>query len=355
MGGDTMGLKNIRDKIDAIDSKILKLLNSRMEQAIIARKYKTRVEDTGREQEILDRIESDTGELISPEFCKKLFKEIMNESKKLQERNYDIIAFQGEHGAYSEMAAKSWNKDLISIPCSSFADVFNGVESGRFEYGIVPVENTLGGIVGDVNRNLMGTKLNIVGAIENPVEHCLLTLPGTDHREIKKVYSHSQALSQCKNFLERNNLEPVPYYDTAGSAKMLSEERLEGAAVIASKFAAVLYNLEIIKSNIEDSRENKTRFFILSKEKMETNGDKCSIFFKTEHKAGTLFRALELFAKADVNLTRIESMPEKMLTSAFFVDFIGSEKDEKIQKVLNEVSENTKDLRILGCYKEIKN
>lgn len=349
-----MGLKNIRDKIDAIDSKILKLLNTRMEQAIIARKYKNKVEDSGREQEILDRIESDTGELISPAFCKKLFSEIMNESKELQKKNYDIIAFQGEHGAYSEMAAKGWNKELISIPCNSFADVFNGVESGRFEYGIVPVENSLGGVVGDVNRNLMKTSLNIVGAIENPVEHCLLTLPGTNHRDIKKVYSHSQALSQCKNFLERNDLEPVPYYDTAGSAKMLSEERPEGVAVIASKFAAVLYNLEIIKSNIEDSSANKTRFFILSKEKTETNGNKCSIIFSTAHKAGTLFKVLELFAKANINLTRIESMPEQMLNYAFFLDFMGSDKDENIQNVLKEVKKHSKDVRFLGCYKEIK-
>ena len=175
-----MGLKSIRDKIDAIDSKILKLLNTRMEQAIIARKYKDTVMDSGREKEILHRIESDTGELISPDFCQKLFKEIMAESRELQEKNYDVIAFQGEHGAYSEMAAKAWNKELISIPCNSFADVFNGVDNGRFEYGIVPVDNTLGGIVGEVNNNLMHTDLHIVGAIENPVEHCLLTLPGTN-------------------------------------------------------------------------------------------------------------------------------------------------------------------------------
>ncbi len=349
-----MGLKNIRDKIDAIDSKILKLLNARMEQAIIARKYKQKVTDTGREQEILNRIESDTGELISPEFCKKLFTEIMTESKKLQEKNYDIIAFQGEHGAYSEMAAKAWNKKLISIPCNSFADVFNGVETGRYEYGIVPVDNTLGGIVGEVNNNLIHTDLKIVGAIENPVEHCLLTLPGTNHRDIKKVYSHSQALSQCKNFLERNDLEPVPFYDTAGSAKMLSEERPDGVAVIASKFAAILYNLEIIKSNIEDSKANKTRFVVLSKDREGVEGNKCSIIFTTEHKAGTLFRVLELFAKANINLTRIESMPKQLLNYAFFLDFMGSDKDEKIQKVLKEVEQNTAELKFLGCYKERK-
>ncbi len=349
-----MGLKGIRNKIDSIDSKILKLLNARMEQAIIARKYKEKVKDNDREKEILERIESDKGQLISPDFCKKLFKEIMNESRALQKENYDIIAFQGEHGAYSEMASKAWNQKLISIPCGSFADVFNGVESGRFEYGIVPVENTLGGVVGEVNKNLMDTSLNIVGAIENPVEHCLLTLPGTDHREIKKVYSHSQALSQCKNFLERNDLEPVPFYDTAGAAKMLSEERPEGVAVIASKFAAVLYNLEIIKSNIEDSDANKTRFFILSKDKKEKQGNKCSIIFSTEHKAGTLFKVLELFAKGNINLTRIESMPKQLLNYAFFLDFMGSDKDEKVQQVLKKVEEHSKDMRFLGCYKERK-
>lgn len=350
-----MGLKSIRNKIDAIDSKILKLLNARMEQAIIARKYKNEVTDSGREKEILNRIESDTGELISPDFCKKLFTEIMSESKELQKKNFDIIAFQGEHGAYSEIAAKAWKKELISIPCNSFADVFNGVEKGRYEFGIVPVENTLGGVVGEVNKNMMETNLNIVGAIENPVEHCLLTLPGTNHRDIRKVYSHSQALSQCKNFLERNDLEPVPYYDTAGSAKMLSEERPEGVAVIASKFAAVLYNLEILKSNIEDTNANKTRFFVLAKNKCKEVGNKCSIMFTTEHKAGTLFSVLELFAKAEINLSRIESMPKQMLNYAFFLDFLGSDKDEKIQKVIQQVKKHSNGYRFLGCYKERKN
>ncbi len=347
-----MALTNIRRKIDLIDSKLLKLLNERMEQAIIARKFKAKIEDTGREKEILKKIERDTGELVSPEFCKTIFAEIITESKKLQKKDYGIIAFQGEHGAYSEMASKAWNNDLISIPCNTFDEVFKGVAQGSFEYGIVPVENTLGGVVGQVNDNLMRTDLHVVGAIEHPISHCLLTLPGTDHREIRRVYSHIQALQQCKHFLDRNNLEPIPYYDTAGAAKMLTEKMPDGTAVIASKFAAVLYNLDILKSGIEDLHTNKTRFLILSKNKIDTKGNKCSIMFSTEHKAGTLFNVLNYFAEAGLNLSRIESMPKEPGNYAFFLDFMGSENDAKVQEVLEKTEKNTSGFRFMGCYNE---
>jgi len=274
--------------------------------------------------------------------------EILSESKNLQQQDFHLIAFQGEHGAFGEVASLAWDSSLISVACPEFAEIFEGVQSGLYNYGIVPVENRLGGVVGLVNQLFIQNDVHVVGAIELPIHLCLLVLPETDHREIRVVYSHSQALAQCRQFLARNKLEPVQYHGTAGAAKMLAE------TAIASKLSAALYNLEIIKEDIEDSHRNITRFLVISNRENKEGGDKCSIVFSTAHKAGTLFKVLEVFAKASINLTRIESMPTHSGDYVFFVDFMGSKKDEKIVKALKAVEALTSSYRLMGCYKEIK-
>ena len=349
-----MNLKEIRKKIDLLDSKILKLLNDRMEQGLMAKKFKPQTEDIEREKEILNRIRRNLTGLINAEFIENIYIEIIKESKNLQQKDYKLIRFQGEHGAFGEVASKEWDSELIPVSCSKFAEVFEGAESGLYDYGIIPVENTLGGIVGEVNELLINTNLNVVGAIELPIHLCLLTLPGTDHREIRAAYSHPQALAQCRHFLARNKLEPVQYYDTAGAARMLAEKTLKASAAIASKLSAELYGLEIIKEDIEDLDRNMTRFLVLSKEENREEGNKCSIIFSTEHKAGTLFSVLEVFARENINLTRIESMPNEPGNYAFFLDFIGSNKDDKVVKALEQVKEITSNFKLMGCYKERK-
>ena len=216
-----MGLKEIRKMIDLLDSRILRELNERMELALMAKRFKTNIEDKAREEELLKRIRSNATGLINAELIEKIYVDIINESKELQKRDHKLIGFRGEHGSYGEVAIREWNTDWVSIPCSEYSAVFSGVEDGLYDYGIVPVENILGGVVGEVNELLLNTDLYIAGAVELPVYLCLLVLPGTDHREIRTVYSHSQILAQCRNFLTRNNLEPVQYYDSAGAAKML--------------------------------------------------------------------------------------------------------------------------------------
>lgn len=349
-----MSLNEIRKNIDQKDAEILKLLNDRMELALTAKKFKETVEDSGREKEILERIRSNTGGLIDSDFCEKLFLDIIKESKKLQSKDYKLIAFQGEHGAYGEVAARKWNEEFVPVPCKEFADVFEGVSKGLYDYGIVPIENTLGGVVGEANDLLINANINVIGAIELPVHHSLLALPGTDHRDIRVVYSHSQALAQCRHFLSRNSLEPVPYYDTAGSAKMLSEKRPKAAACIASRLSAELYNLDVIKEGIEDLDTNRTRFLVIAKEKTNEEGTKCSILFSTEHKAGTLFQVLQLFADSEINLTRIESVPNEPGNYVFFLDFIGSDKNENIKKILESVKAITSNFKLMGCYNEKK-
>ncbi|MFH1481856.1 MAG: prephenate dehydratase [Pseudomonadota bacterium] len=349
-----MSLKEVRKRIDLLDSKILKLLNDRMGLVLMTKKFKSRIEDRNREKELFDRIKRDSTRLINADFIQRVYAEIVKESKDLQRKDYKLIAFQGEHGAYSEVAAREWDRDLVPMPCAEFADVFEGVESGLYDYGIVPVENTLGGVVGQVNELLIGTELFLVGAIEFPIHHCLLALPETDHREIRAVYSHPQALAQCRRFLARNKLQPISYSDTAGAARMLAEQRPKASAAIASKLAAELYALDIIKEDIEDLDRNMTRFLLLSKEENREEGDKCSIIFSTEHKSGTLFRVLEVFAKENINLTKIESIPNEPGNYAFFLDFIGSKKDEKVAKAIETVKEMTTNFKLMGSYKERK-
>lgn len=347
-----MSLKEVRKKIDLIDSNILKLLNDRMELVLMSKKFKSQIEDKEREKELLDSVKENLTGLINDKFIEKIYTEIIKEGKKLQQKEYELIAFQGEHGAYCEVASREWNNDLIPVPCSEFAGVFEGVESGLYDYGIVPVENTLGGSVDQVNRLLINTDLSVVGAVELPIHLCLLILPGTDHREIHTVYSHPQALAQARNFLSRNKLEPAQYYDTAGAAKMLAEKRPKVSAAIASKLCAKLYNLEIIKEDIEDLERNTTRFLVLSKKENREEGAKCSVIFSTEHKAGTLFSVLEVFAKENINLTRIESIPNEPGNFAFFLDFIGSNKEDRVVKALEKVKKITAGLKIMGFYKE---
>ena len=349
-----MDLTQIRDRIDQLDRRLLILLQGRMEMALMSRRFKKRIEDPDREKELLENVKNGSSRLLQPEFIERIFREILRESKALQQRDYHLAAFQGEHGAFSEQAAGEWDPALIPVPCPSFVDVFEGIEAGDYDCGIVPVENTLGGSVGEVNRLLIETGLKVVGALDLPIHQCLLALPGTDYREIRKVYSHPQALAQTRRFLERNKLEGVPYPDTAGAAKMLAEKKPEGAAVVAGRLAAVRYQLEIIKENIEDLENNRTRFLVLAREPNLEAGEKCSIVFSTEHKAGTLFQVLEVFARAGVNLTRIESIPHEPGNYAFFLDFIGSDQASPVPELLRRVEGLSTKFKLLGCYREVK-
>ena len=349
-----MTLKDLREDIDRIDARMLALLNERMEKALLTRAFKKDLVDQDREQVVVDRARRAARCLASPDFSEGLYRTIIAESRALQSRDIKTVGFQGDHGAYSEVAARAWDGAAAPIPCREFVDVFDAVQEGLFDFGIVPVENTLGGLIGPVNSILIYTGLRIVAAVDMPVSHCLLSLPGADHREIRAAYSHSQALAQCRHFLSRNKLESRPYYDTAGAARMLAQERIAGAAAIASRFAAELYGLEIIKEDIQDAENNRTRFFVLARDGAAGAGEKCSVVFSTENKAGSLFHTLEIFARAGINLTRIESVPNKPGDYAIFIDFEGSDRDEGVARAIAAARGATRDFRLLGCYAETR-
>lgn len=346
-----MKLKEIRSRIDKIDRELLVILQERMGLALRSNKFKENISDPEREKSMLAQIERMNLDLIKGSFSKQLLQTIITESKRLQKEDRPLVAFQGEHGAYGEVAARRLVPDGAYIPCMEFLDVFQGVEDGSLDLGVVPVENSLEGAVTQVNELLTTTQLKVIGEAKVPVNHCLLATEDTDYREIRMVYSHPQALAQCRGFLTRNKLEPRPFYDTAGAAKMLARDNLKAAAVIASALSAELYNLEIIKQTIQDGPSNSTRFLLLSKEAVSI-GNKTSIIFATSHTAGSLYSVLRLFAETNINLTRIASMPLRSEPNnySFFLDFEGSESDEKIADVLDKMEKLTISMKNLGTY-----
>lgn len=353
-----MDLNGIRKKIDCIDYEILKLLNQRMELSLITQKFKHTVTDKSREKEVLENISRFPHSLGQSNFFSELFKHIISESKRIQNKNFNLIGFQGEHGAYSEMAARAIDPDLIPIPCLKFVDVFTGLENGSLERGILPIENSLEGAVTEVNDQLfhLDNNIRIVGEIIQPIDHCLLTIKETHYREIKLVYSHPQALAQCRGFISRNQLEPRPYYDTAGAAKMLANQRPVSAAVIASKLCAKMYDLEVIKENIMDETQNFTRFLMFAKTDDDVDGNKCSIIFTVKDKVGALHEVLDIFSQSSINLTRIESRPRKNNPGhySFLLDFNGSYKDPQVKEILKKINKKSVFFRYLGCYPEAK-
>lgn len=347
-----MNLDDIRRKIDKIDRELLVLLQERMGLAIQSKKFKTTVTDPKREEVVLARAERMNLALVEHSFARQLLGTIINESKRLQEEDRKLVAFQGEHGAYGEVASRSLVPGGAYIPCLEFVDVFRGVEEKHFDLGVVPVENSLEGAVTQVNDLLTTTSLNVIHEVKVPVNHCLLAPQETRLNEIRVVYSHPQALAQCNRFLLERKIEPRPYYDTAGAAKMLARENPRAAAAIASALCAELYDLDVIAKGIEDGAANHTRFLLLSREPYQERGDKTSIIFSTAHEAGQLFKVLGLFAAANINLTRIASMPLRSDPGnySFFLDFEGDTRDEKVAEVMNSLEEMAIRIKCLGSY-----
>jgi len=266
------------------------------------------------------------------------------------------VSFQGERGAYGEDAARSFfSEEIKTVPLVTFADVLKNTSMNKTEFAILPVENSLEGSVGESYDLLYSTSLNATGEVYHRIEHCLIGIGKLE--EIDTVYSHPQALGQCRKFIEQYNMKTIPAYDTAGSVKIVKELNKENCACIASKAASVIYDMPIIAENIANNPNNHTRFLILSKkEAPETGNDKTSIIFSIKHEPGSLYRILENFYKDDVNLTKIESRPTKSNTWEynFYVDFEGHKKNPQISEILDKIKQETLFMKVLGSYPSAK-
>jgi len=265
------------------------------------------------------------------------------------------VAFQGELGAYSESAVYSFFGQSAEVkPCKSFDDVFESVKTEDVNYGVVPIENSIEGSVNRTYDLFLEYDLKVCGEIIIRISHCLIAHKGTNIDQIKTVYSHPQALAQCRKFLEQHKLKAISTFDTAGSVKMIKEENMMDAAAIASERAAQIYDMTILAKEIEDNKNNSTRFFVLDKKDSPYSGqDKTSIIFAAKSVPGALYQILKEFADRNINLTKIESRPTKSTPWEyhFYLDFEGHRTETKCQQALNSIRDKTIFVKILGSYK----
>ena len=264
------------------------------------------------------------------------------------------IAYQGEPGAFSEAASRLVDANASLVPCKSFEDVFATVEHGPAGYGVLPIENSIGG---SIHRNydlLIENHLPIVGEVEVPVVHHLLALPGTSMAAIKRIYSHPQGLAQCERFLRTlSGVEIVATYDTAGSAKMVADGTLTDTAAIASARAGEIFGLTPLASSVQDFDDNITRFIVIGRRPLKQSvPDKTTIVFTLPNEPGSLFKALSAFALRGVDLTKLESrpIPGRPWEYLFYVDLAAARDELPCQRALAHLAEFAPMLRTLGSY-----
>ena len=269
------------------------------------------------------------------------------------------IYFQGTFGAYSHLAALSIFKNVEIIPCKTFDECFLKASKDDNSKIIIPESNRITGNIG-IEYLIFKYRLNIYSEYFQKIEHNLLGLPGTKISDIKDVYSHGQALSQCSKFIKSNNLIEHVRADTAGSAEMVQKEKDRTKAAIASSLSAKTYNLEVIKKNIENEQGNLTRFLIMGKNISQPEfGNKkyiTSFLFKLKSKPAALYQSLGGFAINGVNLTKLQSYPEKNTFDSFFFlcDLDGHIEDKKVQKSLEELGLHCQDFHVLGVFEADK-
>ena len=267
------------------------------------------------------------------------------------------IAFQGELGAYSELATlEFFNRDVTVIPKPLFNDVFMAVENGEADHGVIPIENSLAGSILENYDLLIEHDLVITGEIKLRIIHNLIVNAGTELSDIKRIYSHPQALLQCKDFLNTlNHIEQVSVYDTAAAALKIKESGSKEEAAIASEQAALDYRLTILKSGIELNHKNFTRFLVLSRELAEpVENSKTSIVFSLKNLPGALFRSLSVFALRDIDLYKIESrpIPGSPWIYLFYIDFDGDIRQDATKRAINHLEEIASFLKVLGSYRK---
>jgi len=264
------------------------------------------------------------------------------------------VSFQGVAGAYSEEAVRQFfGPEVETVPCRTFGDLFVAVEQGAAEYGMLPIENSVAGSVVQSYELLMEHDLRVRAEAILRVRHKLLAKPGTQMSDLKRVKSHPQALAQCEQYLARRGLEPVPSFDTAGSARDLAEKPDPETGAIASALAAELYGLEILDEGIEDLPSNYTRFFVLGlDDPPRAQRSKTSLIFTTRHQPGALYGSLGEFARRNINLTKIESRPRRNRPwqYLFFLDFEGHWQDTECEAALVSLLRRSSFVKLLGSY-----
>ncbi|MCM1284841.1 MAG: prephenate dehydratase [Acetobacter sp.] len=376
-----MDLLGLRKEIDEIDEQLIPLLIKRMGISEKVAQYKVErglpVLNAEREQQILDNVAQKCGD--QGETIKTVFAATMDASRALQHKiigggkelrdsiktsfgdenlsaKGGCVACQGVDGAYSGVTANKLFPDADIKFYKQFEDVFEAVNKGEAQYGVIPVENSTAGSVHESYDLIMKYRFYVVGAYDLKIEHCLCAKADTKYEDVHEIYSHPQALSQCNSFIKNFDFTGVNYTNTAAAAKYVSESKRTDIAVICSESAAKKYGLKILKRNVQNNNNNRTRFIVISKKLVITNdADKISLIFTCAHKTGSLYRVLGRFSMAGLSLTKIESRPienDADFNYYFYVDVLGNVKDESTLDLICALSDELPEFEFLGNFKE---
>lgn len=270
-----------------------------------------------------------------------------------------LIAFQGEPGANSDTACRDMFPEMEPLPCPTFEDAFNAVESGKARLAMIPIENTIAGRVADIHYLLPDSRLHIIGEYFLPIHFQLMVLPGTDMKDIKSVHSHIHALGQCRKVIRKHRWKAMVAGDTAGAAKLVADTGDKTMAALAPLLAAEMYGLDIVARDVEDHENNITRFVVLSKDKhiarRDAPGEKImtTFVFRVRNIPAALYKAMGGFATNSVNMTKLESyqLGGRFVATQFYADIEGHPDDTNVKLAFEELKFFSEDIRILGVYK----
>lgn len=353
-------LEKARTEINTIDEKMTELFIRRMNAVADVVAYKAEnnlpVLDEKRETEVLERnsarLDNTEHSGLKPYYAEFL-RNLMNVSKSWQKSvlNKNTVGYQGTDGAFSCIAAKRIYPNAKHMAYPRFEDIFKAVENDEIAYGVIPFENSYTGEVGEIIDLLLSYDLHIIESFDLTVQQNLLGVKGASVGDIKEVYSHQQALSQCADYCANNNWKTVPYSNTALAAEYVAECGDKTKAAIASLETAEIFGLDILAANINTSAYNTTRFMVISKEE-NFLGNRFNMLFTVSHEAGQLAKVMSIFGDFGYNLESIKSRPMKSLAWQyyFYAEIIGNLKDDNTVKLLNKLKETCNYLKILGSY-----
>ena len=375
-----MDLLELRNQLDDIDEKIVKLYEERMEICSRVADYKIKtgkkVFDKTREEEKLRKVKSLTHNEFNAYGVQELFEQIMSMSRKLQYNKLaevgsvgrlpfikvdklDVekarVVFQGAEGAYSQMAMmKYFGEQVNCFHVDTFRDAMCAIEEGSADFAVLPIENSTAGIVNEIFDLLVEFENYIVGEQIIKIEHCLMGLPGTDFEQIRTVYSHPQSLMQSARYLnEHDNWRQISMQNNAFAARKVSQDGDKSQVAIASEQAAKIYGLDILERGVNQSETNSTRFIIVTNQKIFLkDANKVSICLEVSHESGSLYHMLSHFIYNNLNMTKIESRPieERNWEYRFFIDFEGNLADSAVKNALRGLRDESRSMKILGNY-----
>ncbi len=379
-----MDIKELRENIDTIDKKLVELFSERMDVAAKIAEYKREkglpVLDPVREREKLAKISEMTPEELR-DYSEILYSVIFELSRDHQSRilgngteltakiesaientprlfpEQSFVACQGAAGANSQYACDRLFRRASIMYFSSFEAVFKAIENGLCKYGVIPVENSTAGSVNSVYDLMMSHRFSIVRSIRIKIEHCLLANPGTDIKDIKEIYSHEQAISQCSEFLgELKGVKIIPCENTAVAAKMVAESGRKDIAALASKQCVSFYGLTCLKDSVQNTENNYTRFICISKElEIYPGADRTSVMLTLPHVPGSLYKLLARFYALGVNINKLESrpLPGKEFEFMFYFDFDTPVYSPRLLRLLGDLPTLCEQFSYLGSYSEV--